>query len=194
MSGENKKGRIFVISGPSGVGKGTLLKMLLEKHPEISLSVSATTRNPRPGEVNGINYFFMTKEKFQELIDKSELLEWAEFAGNYYGTPVQPVQESLSSGKNIVLEIEVKGAMQVKEKLNNAVLIFIAPPSFEELESRLVGRNTESREVIDRRLEVVRSELEKSSEFDHIIVNDNLEDALTRLEQTINMEINASCH
>ena len=194
MGRESKKGRIFVISGPSGVGKGTLLRMLFERHPEISLSVSATTRSPRPGEFDGINYFFVTREKFQELINKDGLLEWAEFAGNYYGTPVQPVEDALFRGKNIALEIEVKGAMQVKKKFPESILIFITPPSFEELESRLVRRNTESREIIEKRLAVVKTELEKSSEFDYVIVNDNLEDALIKLEQTIDMEINTSCH
>lgn len=185
MSKLENIGRIFVISGPSGVGKGTLLKLLLDKHPEITLSVSATTRIPRPGEVDGVNYFFTTKENFQELIKAGKLLEWAKFAGNYYGTYLETVQETLCAGNDIALEIDVQGAMQIKDKRKDAILIFIAPPSIEELESRLINRNTESKEAIERRLAVVKSEIEKIQEFDYKIVNDDLDEALKNLESII---------
>jgi guanylate kinase len=185
MKKYSKKGKIFVISGPSGVGKGTLLKMLLAKHPEISLSVSATTRNPRQGEVNEVNYFFISKEKFQESIEKGDFLEWAKFADNYYGTYKSTVEKALLEGKNIALEIEVQGAMQIKEKMPEAKLIFVSPPSIEELKSRLIGRNTESEEVIQKRLSIVESEFEKRKYFDYEIINDDLNRAYEELEKII---------
>jgi guanylate kinase len=188
MENNFKKGKIFVISGPSGVGKGTLLKMFLQKHPEFSLSISATTRSPRQGEVNGINYFFISKEKFQESIKKSEFLEWAKFADNYYGTFKSTVEKALSEGKNIALEIDVQGAMQIKEKMPDAVLIFISPPSIEELKDRLLGRNTETEEAIEKRLSIVKSEFEKRKYFDYEIINDNLDRAFQELEKIILFE------
>jgi len=185
MENSSKKGNIFVISGPSGVGKGTLLKMLLAKHPEISLSISATTRTPRQGETHGINYFFISKEKFQESVEKNEFLEWAKFADNCYGTYKNTVEKALSEGKNIALEIEVQGAMQIKEKMPEAILIFISPPSIEELKSRLTGRNTETEEVIQKRLSIVESEFEKRKYFDYEIINDDLDRALEELTNIV---------
>lgn len=185
MENNIKRGNIFVISGPSGVGKGTLLSLLLEKHPEITLSISVTTRNPRPGEANGTNYFFITKDEFSSLIEQEKLLEWAEFAGNYYGTYVETVEEALEEGKDIALEIDVQGAMQIKKKIKDAILILISPPSLEELEARLVGRNTETREVIEKRLSIVKSELEKKAEFNYSVVNKDLKEALLNLEAIV---------
>jgi guanylate kinase len=180
-----KRGHIFVISGPSGVGKGTLLALLLKEHPEISLSISATTRLPRPQETDGINYFFISKEDFKEKIKKDRFLEWAEFAGNYYGTYKNLVENALNDEKDIALEIDVQGAIQIKNKIKDAILIFISPPSMEELEQRLINRNTESKQVIEKRLAIVKSEIGKIKEFDYEVVNDKLEDALKKLEAII---------
>lgn len=180
-----KKGSLFVISGPSGVGKGTLVKMLMENHPELALSVSATTRTPRQGEVNGVNYFFLAKEEFKNRIDAGEFFEWAEFSGNFYGTNRKFVEKMLNEGKNVILEIEVQGALQVKSKMSEVVLIFIEPPSLEELKSRLIGRNTEKEEEIQRRLAIVESEYGKKQEFDFVMVNDKLDVAYQTLENII---------
>ncbi|MFH0702356.1 MAG: guanylate kinase [bacterium] len=179
------KSHIFVISGPSGVGKGTLLSMLIKKHPEISLSISVTTRKPRHKETDGVNYFFTAKEIFENLIKEEKLLEWAEFAGNYYGTYLKTVEKALSENKDIALEIDVKGAVQIKEKIKEAVLIFIMPPSMEELQTRLFKRSTESKEIIEKRLAVVTSEIESKKEFDYEIINEDLDEALRNLEAII---------
>jgi len=185
-----KKGSLFVISGPSGVGKGTLVSLLRTEHPEIALSVSATTRKPRPGEIDGIHYFFLDKEEFKARIESDEFIEWAEFSGNFYGTNKLFVEKMLEEGKNIILEIDVNGALQVKAKLKDAVLIFIEPPCFEELQSRLIKRSTESEEEIQRRLAVVKSESEQKKEFNYTIVNDKLDTALKNLESIVLKEIN----
>jgi len=189
MTNSLKKGALFVISGPSGVGKGALVSKLRANHPEIKLSVSATTRNPRPGEINGVHYFFLTKEDFKNRIELGEFLEWAEFSGNFYGTNKKFVEKMLEEGQSIILEIDVQGAIQVKSQLKDAVLIFIEPPSFEELKSRLVKRSTESDEEIQKRLSAVKRELEQKNEFNYIIVNDNLDIALKNLETIILKEI-----
>ncbi|MEI7474218.1 MAG: guanylate kinase [bacterium] len=183
-----KKGNVFVFSGPSGVGKGTLLKEILQIMPDIKLSVSATTRTPRSIEVEGVNYFFTTKEKFTEQIENNEFVEWAEFAGNYYGTYLKTVKDSQKSGNDIVLEIEVQGAMQIREKIPEAILIFILPPSLDELEKRLLKRNTETRESIDRRLSIVKKELTLLEKFDHNVVNEDLNQAVGELIEIINSE------
>jgi len=189
MVNSTKKGTLFVISGPSGVGKGTLVSMLREKHPEIKLSVSATTRNPRTGEINGVHYFFLTKEDFKNRIELGEFLEWAEFSGNFYGTNKKFVEKMLEEGQSIILEIDVQGAVQVKSQLKDAVLIFIEPPSFDELKSRLVKRSTESEEEIQKRLSAVKRELEQKKEFNYIVVNDNLDIALENLKAILLKEI-----
>jgi len=183
-----KKGHIFIISGPSGVGKGTLLSLLLKKHPEIYLSISVTTRTPRRGEINGVHYFFVEKEEFQAMIEKGELLEWAEFAGNYYGTVSKMIEEKLSQGKDVILEIEVKGALQSKKKMQDAILIFIMPPSMDELKRRLIKRKTESEESIKKRLDIVNSELEKKDIFNYQVVNKKLNEAVKNLEAIIMAE------
>ena len=186
---EQKKGKLFVISGSSGVGKGTLLKKLIEKNPKLEVSISATTRQPRPGEVDGVNYFFTDKNEFLKEVENGDFLEWAEFNGNYYGTKQAWVERNLNKGRNLILEIETKGALQIKNKIPDSVLIFIMPPSIEELEHRLRGRNTEDEETIQGRLHEVRREIECSKNYDYTIVNDDLEKALVELEKVINSVI-----
>lgn len=180
-----KKGKLFVISGSSGVGKGTLLKQLVQRNPELEVSISATTRNPRPGEVDGVNYFFTSKEDFLKEVENGDFLEWAEFNGNYYGTKQAWVERNLNKGRNLILEIETKGALQIKEKMPDAVLIFILPPSLEELEHRLRGRNTEDEVTIQGRLHEVKREIECSKNYDYRIINDDLEKALAELEKLV---------
>lgn len=176
-------GKLFVISGSSGVGKGTVIKEFLKKHPEFKLSVSCTTRAPREGEQHGINYFFLTKEEFNKHIENKDFLEWAEFSGNMYGTQKAYVENKLAEGKNLILEIDTKGALNVKSLMPEASLIFILPPSFEELEARLRGRHTETEEAIQKRLKSTRLEMENSKHFDYEIVNDNIENAVAKLEK-----------
>lgn len=185
MKNEKRKGKLFVISGCSGVGKGTLLKFFLEKNPQIELSISATTRKPRPGEVDGVNYFFLTKEEFETAVKNNEFLEWAEFNGNFYGTKEAYVEKKLNEGKNVILEIETRGAFQIKEKKPDVVLIFILPPSLDELEHRLRGRNTEDEAAIQNRLHEAYRELECSKKYDYCIVNDDLNQAVKELEEVI---------
>ena len=176
-------GKLFVISGSSGVGKGTVIKKFLEKHPEFKLSVSCTTRNPREGEKHGINYFFLTKEEFKSCVERNEFLEWAEFSGNMYGTQKAYVETKLKEGKNLILEIDTQGALNVKKIMPEAHLIFILPPSFEELETRLRGRHTETEEAIQKRLQTVKSEMENSKHFDYQVVNDSIDNAALKLEE-----------
>ena len=179
----NKK--FFVLSCSSGVGKGTVLKGFLDKNPNFMLSISCTTRKPRQGEVDGVNYFFISKDDFKNCIENDKFLEWAEFAGNFYGTKKKYINQCLQEGKDIILEIDTQGALQVKKQMPEAVLIFICPPSYETLESRLRGRHTEDEETIQKRLEQVKVELERAEKFDYKIVNDNLEDAINELSRVI---------
>ncbi len=171
-----------MITGPSGVGKGTLVNRLLERHPAIWLSVSATTRAPRPGEEEGVQYFFLERPAFEQLVGRGGLLEWAEFAGNLYGTPRQPVEAQLAAGHPVLLEIELEGARQVRQSFPGAFQLFVAPPRFAELERRIRGRGTDSEEAIQRRLARARVELEAATEFDAVLVNADLETALLELE------------
>lgn len=182
----NKK--LYVISGSSGVGKGTIINGFLKRNPEFTLSVSCTTRQPRPNEKDGINYFFLSKNEFQSCIDNDKFLEWAEFAGNRYGTKKKYIRQCLEEGKNVILEIDTKGALQVKEKMPDAILIFIAPPSFEVLKNRLRGRNTEDELTVQKRLEEVKLELERAKHFDYTVINDDLNRAITEIETIINGE------
>ena len=168
-------GNLYVISGSSGVGKGTVIKELLRKHPEFKLSVSCTTRAPREGEVDGVNYFFLSKDEFQRRINNGDFLEWAEFSGNMYGTGKDYVEKTLNAGHDLILEIDTKGALNVKSIMPEAKLIFILPPSMEELESRLRGRKTESEEAIQKRLASTKLEIENSKNFDYKIVNDSID-------------------
>lgn len=182
----NKK--LFVVSGPSGVGKGTVLKGFLAENPDFMLSISCTTRAPRAGEADGVNYFFITKEDFKDCIENDKFLEWAEFAGNFYGTKKKFINQCLAEGKDIILEIDTQGALQVKKQMPEAVLIFICPPSLEDLEKRLRGRHTEEEEAIQKRLEAVKEELSRAENFDYKIVNDDLDNAITELERIISGE------
>ncbi|MGK7962306.1 guanylate kinase [Crocosphaera sp.] len=178
-------GKLIVLTGPSGVGKGTLVRTLLNRHPELYLSVSATTRSPREGEVDGQAYYFLSKVAFETMIEENQLLEWAEYAGNYYGTPRAKVEEKINQGVIILLEIEVVGAKAINKSFPDALRIFILPPSVEELEHRLRSRQTDEEAAILRRLERAKEELEVSEEFDLRIVNDDLEIALQELEAAI---------
>ncbi len=178
-------GKLMILTGPSGVGKGTLMRTLLQRHPELYYSVSATTRAPRSGETDGINYYFVSRANFEQLVASGEFLEWAEFAGNYYGTPRQPVLEKVNSGKTVLLEIELDGARQVRTSFPQAISIFILPPSLEELEKRIRSRNQDSEDAIARRLILARNEIEAADEFDIQIVNDDFEIALCSLEKAI---------
>ena len=175
MTMNSKQGRLFVISAPSGAGKGTIIKRLLELRPGLVLSVSATTRAPRVGETDGVSYFFTTREKFEEMIAHGEFLEYAEYVGEYYGTPKKPVHEQLEAGKDVLLEIEVQGARQVLAAEPNAVSIFIIPPSMEELERRLRGRGTDSEEKLVARLQQAQIELGYKNEYDYVVVNDEVD-------------------
>lgn len=180
-----QKGRLVVFTGPSGVGKGTLLRSLLKYHPELVLSVSVTTRTPRPGEIHGKHYYFVTMVEFDRMVEDGELLEWAEFAGNYYGTPRSQVENLISQGKCVILEIELEGARQIRETFPTALRLFILPPSLCELEHRIRGRGTESEESITRRLHRAKEEIEAANEFDIQIVNDNLQATLKSLEAAL---------
>lgn len=171
-SAPTPKARLLVLSGPSGVGKSSVVGYLREHHPEIWFSVSVTTRPPRPGEIDGVDYFFVTHERFEQLKAQGALLEWAAFAGNLYGTPAQPVQERLARGVAVMCEIELAGARQVRAADPDALLVFLAPPSWEVLVERLTGRGTEAPEVVAMRLVTAREELAAESEFDVVVVND----------------------
>jgi guanylate kinase len=175
-------GRLTLITGPSGVGKGTLVTQLLAKHPQIWLSISATTRSPRAGEVDGQHYFFLSRERFEQQVAAGGFLEWAEFAGNLYGTPRTPVESQLALGHPVLLEIELEGARQVRQSFPAGFQVFIKPPSFAELESRIRGRGTDSEEAIRKRLGRARVELEAEGEFDAALVNGDLMTALAELE------------
>lgn len=178
-------GRLIVLTGPSGVGKGTLMQALLKRHPELYYSVSATTRSPRPGETDGKNYYFISRSKFEQLVAQGEFLEWAEFAGNYYGTPREAVLNQVQSGKLVVLEIELEGARQIRASFPGALSIFILPPSLNELEQRIRGRAQDSEDAIARRLSRAEEEIQAADEFDVQIVNDDLETSLNTIEKTL---------
>ncbi len=179
------KGVLTVVSGFSGAGKGTVMKRLIQKYDDYALSISVTTRKPREGERDGIEYFFKTKEEVETMIKNDEFLEYARYVDNYYGTPRFYVEEMLAKGKNVILEIEIQGAMQIKAKNSEAVLVFVTPPSFEELRNRLVGRGTETADVIESRLRRASEEAEGMSSYDYILVNDQVEDCVDRLHQII---------
>ena len=181
------KGKLFVISGPSGTGKGTICKELLSRSDSMRLSISMTTRGPREGEVHGVHYLFMTKEEFNKMAENNDFLEHAEFAGNYYGTPLPPIIEKTSNGISVILEIEVKGFKQVKEKMPEAISVFLAPPSMEELERRLRNRGTDSEEKILERLSIAKEEMKLSEKYDYIVVNDDVDRAVREIINIIEM-------
>lgn len=182
--------KLFVISGSSGVGKGTLLAKFLEKNKNFKLSVSCTTRGMRPGEVDGKSYHFMSREEFESSVQNGDFVEWAEFSGNLYGTNKRFVEKSLDDGDDVILEIETQGALQIKEKIQNAVLIFVLPPSLEVLEQRLRGRGTESDDAIKKRMDFITMESENSELYDYKIVNDDIDVAVEELESVILYEKN----
>ena len=184
------QGVLLVLSGPSGAGKGTICNKLREKRNDLSYSVSATTRAPRNGEVDGKDYFFITIDHFKEMIENDEMLEYAEIYGNYYGTPKPYVMNILEQGKDVVLEIDPQGALQIKKRFPDAVFVFIVPPSLDELTKRIYKRGTDSEEVIKRRLSSATSELEYASKYDYIIVNDEVEKATNKVSNIIDAERN----
>lgn len=184
----NKRGLLMVVSGPSGCGKGTVLGRLLKEDPNVFYSVSATTRAPRPGEVEGVHYFFLSKEQFEEKIKTGGMLEYANYVANYYGTPAQAVEDQRSLGHDVILEIEIQGAMQVKAKCPDAVMVFVSPPSMEELKRRLIDRKTESEEVVNNRLKTAEKEMKAISKYDYVVVNDEVENAVSSLKAILQAE------
>lgn len=184
----NNKGILIVISGFSGAGKGTLVKGLMNSYNNYALSISATTRNPRTGELNGREYFFKTREDFMKMIDENELIEYAEYVGNFYGTPKEYVDSQLNNGKDVILEIEIQGALKVKEKFPETLLLFISPPSAEVLKNRLVGRGTEDIKTIESRLKRASKEAEGIEEYDYFIINDDLDECIVRTHGIIQSE------
>lgn len=180
-----KKGRLIILSGPSGVGKGTVVKRLLSECDKICLSVSATTREPRAEDTEGVTYFFKTQEEFREMIDNDEFLEWAVYNGNYYGTPVAPVEEKLSEGYDVLLEIDVQGAIKVMKKRTDKLSIFIAPPDIETLRERLKGRGSETEEDIISRVSAAIAELEMQDLYDYVVVNNFLDDAVEEVKDIL---------
>jgi guanylate kinase len=176
---------VFVITGPSGVGKGTLIRLLRERVPELAMSVSATTRRPRPGETQGVDYHFISDEEFARRVDAGEFVEWAEYSGRRYGTLREELDRHTSGGHPVVLEIEVQGARQVRETLPSATQIFIEPPDEATLRERLIGRGTDDAEQVERRLQVAEEELAAAGEFEHVVVNDRLHDAAEQLESIV---------
>lgn len=182
------KGNLFVISGPSGVGKGTVCRRLLEDNKNVSVSVSATTRKPRTEDTEGVTYYFKTEAEFKQMIDEGKFLEWAVYNGNYYGTPLEAIEEKLALGQDIILEIEAQGALKVMEKKSDAVSIFIAPPDTEALYQRLRGRGTESQEEIERRVKASEWELAQKDKYKYIVVNDDLDTAVAAIENIMKNE------
>ena len=180
-----RKGILIVVSGFSGAGKGTLMKKLMEEYDNYALSISMTTRNPRPGEEDGREYFFVTKEQFEEKIGQDGLVEYASYCGNYYGTPRVYVEQQLEAGKDVILEIEIQGALKIKEKFPTALLLFVMPPSAKELRRRLTGRGTETQEVIDQRMHRAMEEAQGIEQYDYIVINDQLEECVKELHAII---------
>ncbi|MCF6094880.1 guanylate kinase [Microaerobacter geothermalis] len=178
---EKERGLLIVLSGPSGVGKGTVRAALQDKVKDLVYSISATTREKREDEVEGVHYFFKTKDEFLQMIENDEFLEWAQFVGNYYGTPRAFVEETLSKGKDVILEIEVKGAFQVQEKFPEGIFIFLAPPNMTELKNRIIHRGTETEESIHNRLNTAREEIEMMEKYDYVVVNDEVDKACERI-------------
>lgn len=185
MTKDNKKGILIVISGPSGAGKGTICKALLDKHDDLYLSVSATTREPRTGEIHGVNYYFLTKEEFERKVAEDDFLEWAQVYGNYYGTPKSNVEEMLNAGKNVILEIDIQGALRIKENSEEGVFIFILPPTMEELKKRIINRGSETQESLMRRFSSAYEEINYISKYNYGVINDTIENAVQKVENII---------
>jgi len=180
-----KKGLLIVISGPSGAGKGTICKEWLKRNPEAVLSISATTRKPRPTEVDGVNYFFISRERFEKMIENNEFLEYAEVYNNYYGTPRKFVQEKLIEGRDVILEIDIQGALQIKERFEDGVFIFIVPPTMDELKRRIVKRGTEHPDVILQRFTSAFEEINFITRYNYVVVNDKIEEAVRKIDAII---------
>ncbi|MCR4683965.1 MAG: guanylate kinase [Lachnospiraceae bacterium] len=187
-----RRGLLLVISGFAGSGKGTICKELMKQYDNYAFSVSATTRDPRPGEVDGVDYFFITQERFEEMIKANELLEYAQYVSNFYGTPKKYVEEKMQEGKDVILEIECQGALHVKEIFPEAVLFFVMPPNVQEIYNRLKGRGTETEEVIMRRMRRGQEEAEVIEKYDYLLINDDLQDTVKRLHDTLNSARNAA--
>lgn len=185
-----KRGILIVVSGFSGAGKGTLMKRLLETYDNYALSISATTRSPRPGETHGVEYFFKSVDEFEKMIAQDELIEYAKYVNNYYGTPKDYVMNQLEDGKDVILEIEIQGALKVKEKYPDTLLLFVTPPSAEELKKRLVGRGTETMDVIESRMKRAAEESEGVEAYDYLIINDDLEACVKEMHHVIQSEHN----
>ena len=188
------KGILVVVSGFSGAGKGTVMKRLMEKYDDYALSVSATTRKPRPGEEDGREYFFRTRDEFEKLIEEDALLEYARYVENYYGTPRSYVEEQLKAGRNVILEIEIQGALKVKKRFPDALLLFVTPPSAEELRKRLVGRGTETLEVINARLARAAEEASGMEAYDYLLVNDDLDRCVEEMHNLIQLQHRKTCY
>ena len=184
----NHQGILVVVSGFSGAGKGTLMKELLKRYDNYALSISATTRAPREGETDGKEYFFVTKEQFEKMRDERKLIEYAQYVNNYYGTPKEYVEQKMAEGKDVILEIEIQGALKVKEKFPDTLLMFVTPPNARELKSRLVGRGTETMEVIESRMNRACEEAEGMSAYDYLVVNDELDDCVEEMHSIIQGE------
>lgn len=185
-----RKGLLLVVSGPSGAGKGTICKAILEQNDQIKLSVSATTRKPRNGEVHGVNYFFLEKEEFTSMIEKGEFLEYAQIYDNFYGTPKAAIMETLAKGQDVILEIEMQGARQVKKVYPEGIFIFVLPPSLKELKNRIVGRGTETAEEIEKRFSCAFEEIKQIDDYDYFIFNKDVEKSVKELEAIISSEKN----
>ncbi|MBY7143689.1 guanylate kinase [Virgibacillus sp. NKC19-3] len=183
-----EKGILFVLSGPSGVGKGTVRKELFNHKTDLKYSISMTTRDIRPGEADGVDYFYKTKQEFKNLVEQNQLLEYAQYVNNYYGTPRAYVEETLASGHDVFLEIETQGALQVKENFPEGVFIFLFPPSLEELKNRIVDRGTESTELVRNRLKEARNEIKLMDAYDYVVVNDQVELAVKKIQSIIQSE------
>ena len=183
-----KKGRIIIVSGPSGVGKGTVLREVMKDDPNLKFSVSATTRTIRPGEIDGVHYYFMDKEGFENLLASDGFLEYASYAGNYYGTPVKPVDEALEQGKSVILEIEVQGALQVMQRRPDAISIFIAPPSFEELGRRLSGRGDTAPEIAAKRMQIAITECASADKYQYTVINNTVAEAAAEIRSILTAE------
>ena len=184
----NDRGILIVVSGFSGAGKGTIMKELMKKYDNYALSISATTRNPRPGEEDGREYFFKTVEEFEKMIAKDELIEYAKYVDNYYGTPREYVEEQMKAGKDVILEIEIQGALKVREKFPDALLLFVTPPSAQELKKRLVNRGTETMDVIEFRMNRAKEEALGMDQYDYLIINDDLQECVEEVHRIIQGE------
>ncbi len=189
MVSDMERGLLILVSGASGTGKGTVCKKILSDMPEIFYSISATTRQPRPGEVDGVEYFFITKEEFKTWIAEDKFLEYAEVYGNFYGTPLHKIEERLSRGENVLLEIDTQGALNVMKKVPDGIYIFLLPPSLEELKNRIKNRGTETPETLERRLNAAKAEIEIGKKYQYVVVNDTVDEAVKKIKAIISAEL-----